>query len=187
MPPTYLPLGTTPLPSQPQVQGSQAERKVSTCGDGDLHLCQVQGSQAERKVSPAVMGTCSSARRYERLSEVVELLFPPVAPAQTWPTLNTATSATGGSRWPPWTSTPWPEPASGCPPTMAQPRTDCVSQGVGVVKPGAHLANLLKGRRGAASWPWPHLSPGLGQLRYVEGARGPLLQASAWPCPVARK
>lgn len=57
MPPTYLPLGTTPLPSQPQVQGSQAERKVS----------------------PAVMGTCSSARRYERLSEVVELLFPPVA------------------------------------------------------------------------------------------------------------
>ena len=79
MPPTYLPLGTTPLPSQPQVQGSQAERKVSTCGDGDLHLCQVQGSQAVRKVSPAVMGTCSSARRYERLSEVVELLFPPVA------------------------------------------------------------------------------------------------------------
>ncbi|KAB0405887.1 hypothetical protein E2I00_010036 [Balaenoptera physalus] len=44
---------------------------------------------------------------------------------QTWPTLNTVTSATGGSHWPLWTSTPWPERA------LAAPQ-NCVSQGMGV-------------------------------------------------------
>lgn len=43
---------------------------------------------------------------------------------------------------------PWPEPACGCPLTMTQPRTDCVSQGMWVGKPGARLANPLKGREG---------------------------------------
>ena len=57
VPPTYLPLGTTPIP--PSLRPRDPRQNTGS--------------------PPVVMETYISARRYERLSEVVELLFPPVA------------------------------------------------------------------------------------------------------------
>lgn len=60
----------------------------------------------------------------------------PVAPAQTWPTLNTATSATGGSPWLLWTLMPWPDPAPATPSSLARCSREWVSQGSGHWKLG---------------------------------------------------